>query len=101
MRSPVIYRRQRRGGRARVSGTATRGTLPTFGPNGPNGATGSCAVRPGGTITLTATPAPSYFFASWTAASGKTCDGTVSGSQISFTSPTTAQDCVANFQHNP
>jgi hypothetical protein len=84
-----------------VSGTSTRGSCTTFGANGPNGATGACDVRPGGTVTLTATPAANYFFASWAAASGKTCDGTVSGSQISFTSPTAAQDCVANFQHNP
>ena len=84
-----------------VGGTSTRGSCTTWPANGPNGATGSCNVRPGGTITLTATPAPDYFFASWAAVSGKTCDGTVSGAQISFTSPTTAQECVANFQHNP
>ena len=94
---PVIFSvNDAAGGTA--SGTATRGSCAT---PGPYGATGYCAVRPGGTITLTATPAPSYFFASWTAASGKACDGTVSGSQISFTSPTAQQDCVANFQHNP
>ena len=84
-----------------VSGTSTRGLCESYGPNGPPGISGYCDVRPGGTITLTATPAANYFFASWTPASGKTCDGTVSGAQISFTSPTTGQDCVANFQHNP
>ena len=84
-----------------VTGTSTRGACTDYGDIGPNGASGTCYVRPGGTITLTATPAPDHFFASWAAASGKICDGTVSGNQISFTSPTAAQDCVATFQHNP
>ena len=84
-----------------ASGTSTRGACVDYGSNGPNGALGTCYVRPGGTITLTATPAPNHFLASWTAASGKTCDGAAAGSQISFTSPTAAQDCVATFQHNP
>jgi hypothetical protein len=52
-------------------------------------------------VTLTASPAPSYFFVSWAAASGKVCNGSAAGPQLTLTSPATAQDCVANFQHNP
>jgi hypothetical protein len=83
-----------------VSGTATYGGCGFVAP-GPQGTTGYCWVRPGGTVTLTASPAPTYFFASWAAASGKVCNGSASGPQLTLTSPTTAQDCVANFQHNP
>jgi CARDB protein/List-Bact-rpt repeat protein len=85
-----------------VTGTSTRGYCVDFGGAfSSDGSSGFCTVRPGGTITLTAAPAPDFFLASWAAASGKTCAGSASGAQISFTSPATTQGCVAVFQHNP
>jgi CARDB protein/List-Bact-rpt repeat protein len=85
-----------------VAGTSTRGYCVGFGGAfSIDGSTGFCTVRPGGTVTLTASPAPGYVFASWAAGGGKTCAGTASGSQISFADPTTAQFCLATFAPSP
>jgi hypothetical protein len=85
-----------------ATGTSTRGYCLDFGGAfSSDGSTGFCTVRPGGAVTLTASPAPGYVFVSWAAPSGSTCLGTPSGSQISFASPETAQFCLATFAHSP
>ena len=80
-----------------VTATASGGTCTA------SGKTGSCTVDSGaGTVTLTAGGAaqPIIIFTGWAPAASATCAGVTSGPDaevLTFTNPTSDQDCVASF----
>ncbi|HUS31130.1 MAG TPA: hypothetical protein VMZ53_21620, partial [Kofleriaceae bacterium] len=84
---------------ATVNVSASAGTGGTVAAGAPAGGTctgTNCTLDSGASsVTFTASPIANYRFGSW---SGATCTGgTPSGSAITFTNPTSAKACIANF----
>ena len=85
-------------GMGTVTATATNGTC-TPAPD-PVMSAGSCTVTAGvGTVVLTA--AGVLGFSGYSPAGGGPCDGTASGTTMTFTAPTTNKSCLATFPLTP
>jgi hypothetical protein len=75
-----------------VTGAASHGSCTA---TDPITGTGSCLVDAGvGTVELTASATPPFFFSSW---SGPACNGTTSPNKMTFSSPADNKACSANF----